>query len=293
MDGSTKPKKPNPKSVPSPAKPGAKRPAEQNGKESRNKKSKISNGDEEDGAIEEKKSAINRLWSEDDEIAILKGMIDYKSKKGADPYADMGAFHEFLKKSLHVDVTKNQLTDKIRRLKKKYQNNAEKGDEPVFSKPHEHKSFELSKKIWGVGGASNGADDNVKSTNKKSTKNSSSKVNTCATSPKLKEVAQEHELQETSKGDVNASQEEFCSMYPRLKESLQSESEKVSPLSLTESGKNLVMEGLSLIGSAKAKELEEKWNNFRIDEVELYLKRVDLIQEQTKSVLAAMKSSKS
>ncbi|KAA8526470.1 hypothetical protein F0562_008327 [Nyssa sinensis] len=265
MDGSIKPKKLAPKSAapssPYPSKPAAKRPVEteQKGKESRTKKSKVSNGEEEDGAIEEKKSAINRLWSEDDEIAILKGMIDFKSKKGADPYADMGAFHDFLKKSLHVDVSKNQLTDKIRRLKKKYQNNAEKGEDPVFSKPHEHKSFELSKMIWG-GGA-----------------RKSSKVNNSAASPSPKEVAQELALQETpkaSKGDINGSEEEFCSMYHRLNESLQSE--KGSFLSLPESGRNFMMERLSLIGSAKAKELEEQWNNLRIDEIELYLKRLSL-----------------
>ena len=93
-----------------------------------------------------------RLWSEADEIAILKGMIEYKSKKGFDPYADSSGFHDFIKKSIHADVSKYQLTEKIRRLKKKYKNNAEKeqnGNAPVFSKPHDHKSLELSKKIWG------------------------------------------------------------------------------------------------------------------------------------------------
>ncbi|KAF3450471.1 hypothetical protein FNV43_RR06554 [Rhamnella rubrinervis] len=64
------------------------------------------------------------------------------------PSADMNAFHDFIKKSLHVNVTKSQLVDKIRRLKKKYANNAgKKKFNPT--KPHEQKAFDLSKKIWG------------------------------------------------------------------------------------------------------------------------------------------------
>ncbi|KAI5330993.1 hypothetical protein L3X38_021119 [Prunus dulcis] len=35
-------------------------------------------------------------------------MIDYSTKKGADPYSDMGAFHDFIKKSLKADVNKTQ-----------------------------------------------------------------------------------------------------------------------------------------------------------------------------------------
>ncbi|KAA8524560.1 hypothetical protein F0562_010983 [Nyssa sinensis] len=286
IDDSIKPKKPTVSATPS--NPAAKRPAEteQNGKESRTKKNKVSTGDDEDGVVEEKKSAINRLWSEDDEIVVLKGMIDYKSKKGADPYADMGAFHEFLKKLLHVDVSKNQLTDKIRRLKKKYKTNVEKGEngeDPVFSKPHEHKSFELSKKIWG-GGASNGVDDNAKHTNKKARK--SSKVNNSMAS--LKEVEQELALREASKGEPKASQEEFCSMYPRLIESLQSE--KGSYLSLPESGNNFVKDGVSLIGSAKAKELEEKWNNLRMDEIGIMVEAEILKGDVAKSIQMSTRS---
>ncbi|KAI8530699.1 hypothetical protein RHMOL_Rhmol11G0079900 [Rhododendron molle] len=40
---------------------------------------------------EEKKSvgAINRLWSEEDEVLLLKGLIDFQSKNGSDTYPDM------------------------------------------------------------------------------------------------------------------------------------------------------------------------------------------------------------
>ncbi|GFZ05522.1 hypothetical protein Acr_17g0010940 [Actinidia rufa] len=247
---------------------GAKPPeeSEKRWKESQRKKVKVSNGD-----AEEKKNPIARLWSEEDEIVVLKGMSDYQSKKGADPNTDMGAFHEFIKKSLRVDVSRNQLMDKVRRLKKKYRNNAgkgEKGEDPVFSKPHEYKSFELSKKIWGEG-ANNAVDGSAKSpgsTNKKARK--SVKVGNTVLLPKKdgKEVA----LDEGLKGEVNDM------MVDEVKDMKVDEEER-----------------MSMIGSAKAKELEEKWRNLREEEVSLYLKRVDLIKEQAKAVLDSMKTSKS
>ncbi|KAI7998234.1 putative transcription factor [Camellia lanceoleosa] len=63
----------------------------------------------------------------------------------------MNAFYDFTKKSLHIDVSKTQLFEKVRRLKKKYENNASKSKmekDRTFSKAHERKMYELSKKIW-------------------------------------------------------------------------------------------------------------------------------------------------
>ncbi|KAE9446347.1 hypothetical protein C3L33_21753, partial [Rhododendron williamsianum] len=66
---------------------------------------------------------------------------------------------------MSVDASRNQFLDKIRRLKRKYSsNNVEKGEKAVFSRPHEHKCFELSNKIWGDGGrkVDTGVDGNGK-----------------------------------------------------------------------------------------------------------------------------------
>ena len=83
-------------------------------------------------------------------------MLDYRAIHDSDPAADASAFYEFVKKSLHVEVTKAQLVDKMKRLRKKYRNNAgrgKKGKDPTFSKPHERNTYELSKKIWGCSAA--------------------------------------------------------------------------------------------------------------------------------------------
>ncbi|KAH1045953.1 hypothetical protein J1N35_036737 [Gossypium stocksii] len=80
-----------------------------------------------------KKLLFQGLFSEDDEIALSKGMLDYSAKTGADPHTDRNGFYDF------VNVSKVQLMDK-------------KGEDPTFSKAHEQKAFQLSKKIWGVSG---------------------------------------------------------------------------------------------------------------------------------------------
>ncbi|KAJ0075475.1 hypothetical protein Patl1_35070 [Pistacia atlantica] len=115
--------------------------------------------DEEDqkkpGDDTKKLQPFQRVWSDEDEIAILKGLIDFTTKKGMDPYQDTNAFHHFIKKSFHVEFTRIQVMEKIRRLKKRYENNlGKKGEDSTFSKPHEQEAYDLSKKIWGNGRSS-------------------------------------------------------------------------------------------------------------------------------------------
>ncbi|KAJ6377870.1 hypothetical protein OIU78_028155 [Salix suchowensis] len=115
-----------------------------------------------------------RLWSDEDEIVMLNGMVEYQSEKGKSPFADNGDFHGFVKESLHVDATNSQFLDKVRRLKKKYFTDVEKNEkeiDEIFSKPHDLECVELAKKIWGAGSIEMGKKGNL---NKKSGKNVSS-----------------------------------------------------------------------------------------------------------------------
>ncbi|KAF7140927.1 hypothetical protein RHSIM_Rhsim06G0156300 [Rhododendron simsii] len=276
------------------SKPSAKRSVTETDEKNPKKKAKVEE--------EEKKSggSVNRLWSEDDETVILKGMADFQSKKGADPSSLTGEFHEFIRKLLSVEVSRSQLMDKVRRLKKKYEINAgkgEKGADPVFSKPHEYKCFELSKKVWGAGKyISNGVDENGnngKSGNKRARK-TVKLDDSVALQPKEngKGVVG---LKEGLKGEMKDVKVEdkvgdFWSAYPCLKQSI--ETEVPSDVSMKEPVKSFMVESMSMIGKAKAKELEKKWKSLREDEVALYLKRVELMKEQTKLVLDAMKASK-
>ncbi|XP_060195587.1 probable transcription factor At4g00390 [Lycium barbarum] len=98
--------------------------------------------------ISEVKSTTLRVWSEEDEMAILQGHLDYSSINKAKPSTSYDAFLNFVKDKLQTETTKAQLRNKLKGLKRKYQGNVAKRS---FSKPHEEKIFKLSKRIWGHG----------------------------------------------------------------------------------------------------------------------------------------------
>ncbi|EOY14183.1 Uncharacterized protein TCM_033457 [Theobroma cacao] len=96
---------------------------------------------------DEKKSPFQRVFNEDDEVAVLEAILEYSIKKVTNPSADINGFYDFIMKSIHVNVTKAQLKDKIKRLKKKFRKNA-KGNR-TFLHSHAQKIFYLSNTIWG------------------------------------------------------------------------------------------------------------------------------------------------
>ncbi|OVA13158.1 Protein of unknown function DUF573 [Macleaya cordata] len=298
-----------------PAKPSAagKRPLEsekaekEKEKDSKRKKKKVGDGEDEDDShpkegenksfedfmIQDHKNPFQRLWSDDDEIVILKGMSDC-IKKGIDPTSDLDEFLDSIKKSIHVNVNRDQLNNKIRRLKKKYLNNVKRGKEgedPVFSKPHDLKSFELMKEIWGgqdskegkskkSAEANNGNDDSTLTNGKRSR---NPKPRSGAASPKPKTIA----LADIPTKESPKLEEKNWSLYPCLYESLRSNKNS------TKVGESLLKEGLSSIGESKAKELEQKWRKLQAAELEIHLKRVELEREQMMAVLNALKPSDS
>ncbi|KAI5656873.1 hypothetical protein M9H77_25666 [Catharanthus roseus] len=278
--GPTSPTKPTPS-------PGAKRPSGAVGvsdgetKDAKRSKKKSETGvetvEKTVNSNDDSKKLFQRLWSEDDEIAILQGMIDYQAKKKADPVADLNAFLEFIKKSLHIDVSRTQLQDKIRRLKKKYENNAskgKKGKEKVFSKAHEQMSYELSKKIWGQG---NSAEESVLESpkvNGTAVRKSRTK-NAPVLAPKLDEP------EEAVKEDKILGGEKSV------------EGLKGVHIGLGSQGIEgwIAKKGMEVIKGEKREEMEEKWKKLNVEEIEIYAKKLELMLEQTKSVLEALKSS--
>ncbi|KAK1393239.1 putative mediator-associated protein 1-like [Heracleum sosnowskyi] len=276
-------KKPDPKVDPKPdPKPKRKRAtvkrpvgSDKNGKGG-NKRARVSNGDE-------KKSGINRIWSEDDEIVLLQGMIDYQLANDEDPYSDFEAFYEFVKDSLHVTVSIKQLIDKIRRLKKKYLVNAEKGDDVVFLKPHEDKSFELSKKIWGGGiGMENG--NKVKGGRKKKDKDVGKAVNNGVNGKD--DVVMEDEIE----NGVEADEEEdegldFKAMYPYLSKVWELDVSCSQPL------KEISVGNFQLMGSEKLRAMEKECKDMYVTEMQMYVKKLELKVKHAKVSLDQMINS--
>lgn len=92
-------------------------------------------------------SRFQRVWSENDEIVILEAFIKYSTDNSI---SDIGGFYHFIKDSLNPNITKRQLSDKLKRLKKKFQDNESKTAELLaFPKSHDKKVFDLSKMLWG------------------------------------------------------------------------------------------------------------------------------------------------
>ncbi|KAK2988235.1 hypothetical protein RJ640_002879 [Escallonia rubra] len=261
---------------------GSKRPAESEPKGTQRTKKKVEAVGSGSAAMpEDPKKLFQRLWSEDDEIAVLKGMIEYTAKKGADPVADMNAFYDFIKKSLHFDCSKTQLADKVRRLKNKYVNNArkeKKGKGRTFSKAHEQKAYEISKDIWGKegnGGGVNVGNSTANGTARKAAQSQSSKVNNGLKSPQ-KEVDADKAVGKVEVGHG------VSSLVP-----CGSGGRGVGDAGSVE---EYIRGGLELLGDEKRTELEGKWRNLWLHEAEVFAERAELMGEQAKAVVEAIKS---
>ncbi|CAA7409055.1 unnamed protein product [Spirodela intermedia] len=122
--------------------------------------------EEEGGAVSGRsgKRPFQRVWKQEDEIALLKGMAEFQAENGgADPSSAVDAFQDLLRRrSMRLEFSRSQLADKMRRLRRKYEVNllrGKKGSGPSFSRAHDIAAFELSKTIWpGKERASNAAE---------------------------------------------------------------------------------------------------------------------------------------
>ncbi|XP_071697555.1 probable transcription factor At1g61730 [Rutidosis leptorrhynchoides] len=231
----------------------------------------------------EKKQLFQRLWSEENEIELIEGMINYANEKGKDPLADVIEFHEFVKDSLHVDVNDKQVLTKARRLKKKYENNAAKVDNNgkvrSFSNPHEKKMYELSKNLWG----SDGNKNVVKSSSKKL----KAKVNvTPKTNKSSKAVGSSN-----GNGGVDVSDKQVVAYEVKPKVVSGHGSDHVVKIGLPITDELIINEGLELLSGAKKAEMEEKLKNLKVEELEHYVKKIDVLKESALVVLDAVLKS--
>lgn len=269
-----------PQPSPAPPKWGSKRPAQYNAPatDPKRAKKKLTNSSSAAAAHEtEEKSGggqaklSQRLFSKEDELAILKGMAEFISKTGQDPYKYADAFQNFVKNSLRVEASSNQIKEKIRRLKKKFETKAQrakKWEDPEFSKFHDRTVFELSKKVWGEG--ANGLVEKPKPNNgkrktAKTPKKDATSRNVVAKS-ETTTLLESMELEEC--GNVNLLYREV-SGFKELNE-------------------DEMKRGLALIGESKRKELEGKWRKLRLAEMELVANRSLLIGEQIKLIFEAL-----
>ncbi|XP_047942825.1 probable transcription factor At1g11510 [Salvia hispanica] len=192
-----------------------------------------------------KSNPFQRIWSEDDEIVILNGMINYLAKFKTDPTKDINMFHSFIKEDLQADCSRTQLIDKIRRMRNKFDKKIKNGKEITFSKPHEQTVYDLSKTIWG--------------NKEKPIVVISGAVRRSANKKESEEVVPKKRMR------VNSNYRGAMTMEEKM-----------------------LMNGEDLFESGQGLKGEKEWKKLRVEEVQNYLKHLELKVAQIKLVLAAM-----
>uniref|UniRef100_A0A1J3EGF8 Mediator-associated protein 1 n=1 Tax=Noccaea caerulescens TaxID=107243 RepID=A0A1J3EGF8_NOCCA len=274
------------------AKSGTKRPSEASSREANSKRAKkVTSGDDEKKIGEDsKKPAFQRLWTEDDEIAILQGMIDFKADTGKSPYEDTTAYYDFIKGSISFEVSKSQFMDKLRSLKKKYMNK----EKPSFTKPHDQKSHKLCKYIWGSDGLalesavkSNGV--SKKSSQKKTKKLDSVKQELVFASPNGKQKAVEDDG--NSKKVVVHGGDDVVSLAVAVKKPDWFENSflvrAIAGFGVDES---YVKQRWSLVPVETKKKIEEKVKVLQGKEFEFVLGKTEFLHEVTSMIAEATKN---
>ncbi|KAI3421543.1 TPR_REGION domain-containing protein [Psidium guajava] len=199
----------------------------------------------------ERSGRFQRLWSEKDEIKLLRGMIKFRKKKRLEPSTNIRAFKDYLNKKsvrLDFDADESQFYNKIRHMKLKYMNGCKTGR--VWKKPHDQKVSELSRVFWGDG---KGGKEVHLSLKKGKTPESASKV--AAVQSKSPEKFEDSDwagestlLQLTSMG----------------------------------LGKEVLRIGMGMIDSSEMEELKEKWRQLRLSELQVASDRAVLMNSQAK-----------
>ncbi|XP_027366224.1 probable transcription factor At5g28040 [Abrus precatorius] len=106
---------------------------------------------EEKKALDDSRRLFQRLWTDEDEIGLLQGFLEYTAQRGSSHHNDTALFYDQIKSKLQLGFNKNQLVEKLRRLKKKYRNVLTKitsGKDFSFKSPHDQATFEISCRIW-------------------------------------------------------------------------------------------------------------------------------------------------
>ncbi|KAL2246684.1 uncharacterized protein LOC105176365 [Sesamum indicum] len=93
---------------------------------------------------------FHRIWTEPDEIRFLQGLLDCSSQHLAFP-RDLGIFYARFSNTMSQPYTKSQLSEKLRRLRKKFRvisTRLSKGLDQSQLSLHDRALYDLSKQLW-------------------------------------------------------------------------------------------------------------------------------------------------
>uniref|UniRef100_A0ACD5YXB5 Uncharacterized protein n=1 Tax=Avena sativa TaxID=4498 RepID=A0ACD5YXB5_AVESA len=305
----------------------------------------------------ERRPLFQRLWTEEDEIVILRGFAEFTAARGtafASHQYDTDPFYEDMRRRLQLDFSKSQLVEKLRRLKRKYRNCVSRlrgsGATFAFRSPHEQAIFEIARNIWRPANkhgkdpsadsddeeavvaaaaaavaatavpASTSPNGEVKSPSgsgrQRRRRRSSESTTATAPAPATVLVQSPHPVQVPV--SVPVKMDDSLPALPQTPMPVTVTMEGSEPLGfpvispqpevvnvekncLTPLFKEMIHAvihvgsnpfGMKLPEPPLGLPLEgEKWRNQRILELEVYLKRIELLQDQVKAALEELKSS--
>lgn len=237
-----------------------------------------------------KKQLFQRLWTDDDEVVVLKGMLEYK-KKGKDPVADMPGFLNLVQKSLSFDCQQQQLVTKLRRLKKKFETSmkrVDKGKEPTSGKPHDKIVFELGRKIWGGSSSKpeeaanhDDGEESARKDDKKpkvSTMSDGKVSNRVKINGKVSQRVDNPDVAAAAAGNGEGGGWEHPSWVM-----------KDLCLRGTVICEEMVKRGVCLMDAEDVEEYDKKWKELKMMEMEIAVKRSELVRGHIQAIMKALK----
>ncbi|OWM76409.1 hypothetical protein CDL15_Pgr023952 [Punica granatum] len=94
----------------------------------------------------QKKQFFQRIWSEPEEMEVMKGLVEVSKNK---PEYELNDIYECIKQKIPSSVTKRRLSGKIWNLKKKFKSCDKKVKQGAELSPQEENFLVLAVKAWG------------------------------------------------------------------------------------------------------------------------------------------------
>ncbi|GAB2298012.1 hypothetical protein Dimus_032092 [Dionaea muscipula] len=201
------------------------------------------------------------IWGESDEIVLLQGVISFEKKNDKRYNANVANFHEFMKGKLSLCPDSKLLVKKLGRLKKKF----------------------MKIKIWDSDSAADGnhnsrhvvIDEYAKKISTRDAKKSGGKSVANGSSVVANDAVMVADPLEVKVGKVvYAIRDEtrLIEMYPNLARALKSHEHRL--------GSKLVWETVWVLSESELKMLDDSWKQRNIAELELVMKRIELMNEE-------------
>ena len=263
---------------------------------------------EEKRHVDYSRRLIQRIWTNEDEIELLRGFLEFTTQRGSTNYNVTKEFYDQIRSKLQVEFNKNQLSDKLRKLKRKYKRILEKinpDKEFSFKTAHEQATFEISRKIWGDIVGRNGIEDNMLDEDEPSSSlNDFNLVNVKVEDeevmgdfrpwkrPKSLSGLKINEKHVSNNGtlpnDIENGNNDVASLIEDTVKSLSPLFQELLSNALNPT--QLSPDGVSTTNMQSGEGVDEKWKEQKIKELEVYSKRLELVQDQIKATLEELKS---